>query len=57
MGEQMKDLQDRTQQNNNNAESSRMNPPRERVWSRDHCWELIIGDPEAGVQTRRAFSK
>ena len=43
----------RTQQNNNNAESSRMNLPREREWSRGHPWELIIGDPEAGVQTRR----
>ena len=39
----------RTQQDNNNAESSRMNLPRERIWSRDHPWELIIGDPEAGV--------
>ena len=44
----------RTQQDNNNEESSRMNLPRERIWSRDHPWELIIGDPEAGVQTRRA---
>ena len=34
----------RTQHNNNNAESSRINLPRERVWSRDHPWELIIGD-------------
>ena len=39
----------RTQQDNNNAESYRVNLPRERVWSRDHPWELIIGDPEAGV--------
>ena len=44
----------RTHQDNNNAESSRMNLPRERVWSNDHLWELIIGDPEAGVQKRRA---
>ena len=44
----------RTQQGNNNAESYRTNLPRERVWSRDYPWELIIGDPEAGVQTRRA---
>ena len=43
-----------SQQGNNNAESSRTHLPRERVWSRDHPWELIIGDPEAGVQTRRA---
>ena len=42
----------RTQQGNNNAESYRTNLPRERVWSRDHPWELIVGDPEAGVQTR-----
>ena len=40
----------RTQQGNNNAESSRVNISRERVWSRDHPWELIIGDPEAGVK-------
>ena len=44
----------RTQQGNNNAESSRAQLPRERIWSRDHPWELIIGDPEAGVQIRRA---
>ena len=44
----------RTQQDNNNTKSSRVNFPRERIWSRDHPWELIIGDPEAGVQTRRA---
>ena len=44
----------RTHQDNNNAESSRVNLPRERIWSRDHPWELIIGDLEAGVQTRRA---
>ena len=50
----MKDLQPETQQGNNNAESSRTHLPRERVWNRDHPWELIIGDPEAGVQTRRA---
>ena len=31
-----------------------MNLPRESVWSRYHPWELIIGDPEAGVQTIRA---
>ena len=24
------------------------------VWSRDHPWELIVGDPQAGVQTRSA---
>ena len=42
-----------TQEDNNHAESSRMTLPRERTWSRDHHWELIIGDPEAGVQTRR----
>ena len=43
----------RTQQDNNYAESSRMNLPRERIWSRDHHWELILADPEASVQTRR----
>ena len=44
----------RTQQGNNYVESSRTNLLRERVWSRDHPWELIIRDPEAGIQTRRA---
>ena len=44
----------RTQQDNNNAESSIINLQRERVWSRDHPWELIIGNPEAGFQTGRA---
>ena len=43
-----------TQQGNNNSESSRTHLPRERIWNRDHPWELIIGDPEAGVQTRCA---
>ena len=28
--------------------------PRQTVWSRDHPWELIVGDPQAGVQTRSA---
>ena len=31
-----------------------MNLSREKIWGRDHLWELIIGDPEAGVQIRRA---
>ena len=44
----------RIQKDNNNAETSRMNLPRERIRCRDHPWELIIGDPKACVQTRRA---
>ena len=44
----------RTQQSNNIAESSRMNLSRERVWSRYHPSELILHNPEAGVQTRCA---
>ena len=31
-----------------------VNLPRQTVWSRDHRWELIDGDPQAGVQTRSA---
>ena len=42
-----------TQQNERRQEeSSRRNLPRKTVWSRDHPWELIVGDPQAGVQTR-----
>ena len=36
------------------GESSRSVPPIRPVWSRDHPFELIIGDPEAGVRTRSA---
>ena len=43
-----------TQHNNDYGESSRLNLPRPRVWSRDHPIEQIIGDPDTGVQTRRA---
>ena len=44
-----------TQQNERlQEESSRRNLPRQTVWSRDHPWELIVGDPQAGVQTRSA---
>ena len=35
-------------------ESSRCNLPRQIIWSRDHPWELIVGDSQAGVQTRSA---
>ncbi|XP_074323587.1 uncharacterized protein LOC141660500 [Apium graveolens] len=34
--------------------SSRSNLPRERVWSREHLFELIIGDPDVGVRIRSA---
>ena len=40
------------QQNVFQGESSRSVPPIRSVWSRDHPFELIIGDPEAGVRTR-----
>ena len=44
-----------TQQNERRQEeSSRCNLPRQTVWSRDHPWELKVGDPQAGVQTRSA---
>ena len=35
------------------GESSRSVPPSRSVWSIDHPFELIIGDPDAGVRTRR----
>ena len=38
----------------NTAESSRTQLPRERIWSIDHLFELIIGDPNVGVRTRSA---
>jgi hypothetical protein len=28
--------------------------PRQRVWNRDHPFQLIIGDPDSGVRTRSA---
>ena len=36
------------------GESSRSNLPSQRVWSKAHPFELIIGDPDVGVRTRRA---
>ena len=42
------------QQNVYQGESSRSVPQVRSVWSRDHPFELIIGDPEAGVRTRSA---
>ena len=36
------------------GESSRSVPPIRSVWSRDHPFELIIGDPDVGVRTRIA---
>ena len=42
------------QQNVFQGESSRSVPQVRSVWSRDHPFELIIGDPEAGVKTRSA---
>ena len=35
--------------NDNSGESSRLYLPREMIWSRDHPFELIIGDPDVGV--------
>ena len=43
-----------TQHNYDHGESSRSYLPRQRVWSRDHPIEQIIGDPDTGVRTRRA---
>lgn len=40
--------------NENHAESSRANLPRHRVQSRDNPFELILGYPDVGIQTRRA---
>ena len=42
------------QQNVFQGKSSRSVPQVRSVWSRDHPFELIIGDPEAGVRTRSA---
>ena len=39
---------------NNEATSSRQSLPPQRKWTRDHPFELIIGDANASVQTRRA---
>ena len=50
----MKDLQTEHIKATTMQKSSRTNLLRERVWSRDHPLELIIVDPEVGVQTRRA---
>ena len=36
------------------GESSRSVPPIRSVWSRDHPFELIIGDPDVGVRSRSA---
>ena len=36
------------------GESSRSNLPRQTVWNRAHPFELIIGDPDVGIRTRRA---
>ena len=27
-------------------ETSRMNLPKQRVWSKDHSWHLVLGDPD-----------
>ncbi|XP_063948047.1 uncharacterized protein LOC135152146 [Daucus carota subsp. sativus] len=39
---------------NNEATSSRQSFPPQRKWTRDHPFELIIGDANASVQNRRA---
>ena len=45
----------RTQHHNEfQGESSRSNLPRQTVWNKAHPFELIIGDPDVGVRTRRA---
>ena len=40
------------QSDTHQEESSRNNLSRQAVWSRAHPWELIVGDPQAGVQIR-----
>ncbi|XP_074347353.1 uncharacterized protein LOC141686204 [Apium graveolens] len=45
---------DRTQNNNSNTESSRAQLPRATKWNKSHPEDLIIGDPNSRVQTRRA---
>ena len=42
------------QHQRNEATSSRTNLPPQRKWTKDHPFELIIGDSNARVQTRRA---
>ena len=42
------------QQQAEQGEISRSYLPRQRVWNRDHPFELIIGDPDTGVRTRHA---
>ena len=41
-------------QNAFQGESSRSVPTIKLIWSRDHPFELIIGDPDVGVNTRSA---
>ncbi|KAL8132390.1 hypothetical protein AgCh_008039 [Apium graveolens] len=43
-----------THQDNNEASSSRANLPQQRKRTKDHPFELIIGDASSRVQTRRA---
>ena len=50
LGEASQNEQDFT----NGASSSRSNLPPQRKWTRDHPFEVIIGDAAAGVKTRRA---
>ncbi|KAL8088888.1 hypothetical protein AgCh_038594 [Apium graveolens] len=40
-------------ENNNDASSSRAILPQQRKWTRDHPFELIIGDASSRVQTRK----
>jgi len=43
-----------THQDNNEASSSRANLPQQRKWTKDHPFELIIGDASSRVQTRKS---
>ena len=43
-----------THQDNIEVSSSRANLPQPRKWTKDHPFELIIGDVSSRVQTRRA---
>ncbi|KAL8147831.1 hypothetical protein AgCh_005231 [Apium graveolens] len=42
-----------THQDNNEASSSRANLPQQKKWTKDHPFELIIGDASSRVQRRK----
>lgn len=42
---------------NDHKESSRRNLSTQRKWTKDHPFELIIGDPEVGVKNQMRYSR